>query len=40
MMIVGWIMFLILIAVNTAIYVGIDMAFDNNFWEEEEENEN
>jgi hypothetical protein len=33
MMIVGWIMFGILICVNTAIYVGIDMAFENNFWE-------
>jgi len=33
MIIVGWIMFGILIAVNTAIYIGIDMAFENNFWE-------
>ena len=33
MMIVGWLMFAILIAVNTAMYVGIDMAFENNFWE-------
>ena len=33
MMIAGWLMFVILIAVNTAMYVGIDMAFENNFWE-------
>ncbi len=33
MIIVGWLMFAILIAVNTAMYVGIDMAFENNFWE-------
>jgi hypothetical protein len=36
MMIVGWIMFGILIFVNSAMYVGIGMAFDNNFWEVEE----
>ena len=35
MMIAGWIMFGILICVNTAIYVGIDMAFENDFWREE-----
>ena len=29
-------MFLILIVVNTAIYVGIDMAFENDFWREDE----
>tara|TARA_Y100001951_G_C11240501_1_gene240181 strand:+ start:525 stop:626 length:102 start_codon:yes stop_codon:yes gene_type:complete len=33
MIIVGWLMFAILIVVNTAMYVGIDMAFENNFWE-------
>ena len=36
MMISGYVMFLILIAVNTAIYVGIDMAFENDFWREDE----
>ena len=36
MMITGWVMFLILIVVNTAIYVGIDMAFENDFWREDE----
>ena len=35
-MITGWVMFLILIVVNTAIYVGIDMAFENDFWREDE----
>ena len=35
-MIAGWVMFLILIVVNTAIYVGIDMAFENDFWREDE----
>ncbi len=33
MIIVGWLMFVILIVVNIAMYVGIDMAFENNFWE-------
>jgi hypothetical protein len=36
MMIAGWLMFAILIFVNSAMYVGIGMAFDNNFWEVEE----
>lgn len=31
---VGYIMFLILIVVNTAIYIGIDMGFENDFWRE------
>jgi hypothetical protein len=39
-MMMGWFLFVVLIFVNSAMYVGIGMAFDNNFWEEEEENEN
>ena len=31
---VGWFMFSVLIAVNTAIYIGIAMAFENDFWKE------
>ena len=32
----GWVMFGILIFVNSALYVGIGMAFDNDFWREDE----
>lgn len=32
--ITGWVLFGILIMVNTAIYVGIDLAFEKNFWRE------
>jgi hypothetical protein len=35
MMVIGWIFFGILICINTAVYVGIGMAFDNNFWEDD-----
>lgn len=35
-MISGWVMFLVLILVNTAIYVGIQVAFENDFWREDE----
>ena len=34
MLILGWVMFGILILVNTAIYVGIDVAFEKEFWNE------
>jgi len=36
MMITGWIMFGILFVVNSAIYIAIDMAFENDFWREDE----
>ena len=36
MMISGYVMFGILILVNSAIYIGIDMAFENDFWREDE----
>jgi hypothetical protein len=35
MMIAGWIMFAILVCINTAVYVSIDMAFENDFWRED-----
>tara|TARA_B100001105_G_scaffold149498_1_gene119915 strand:- start:389 stop:496 length:108 start_codon:yes stop_codon:yes gene_type:complete len=35
-MVMGWFLFAILIFVNSAIYIGINMAFDNDFWEEDD----
>jgi|TARA_B100001964_G_scaffold210985_1_gene245876 hypothetical protein len=32
MLISGWVLFGILILINTAIYVGIDVAFEKEFW--------
>lgn len=32
----GWVMFCVLVLVNTAIYVAIDMGFENDFWREDE----
>ena len=38
-MVMGWVMFAILIFVNSAMYVAIGMAFDNNFWPIEEDDD-
>lgn len=35
-MVMGWFLFVVLIFVNSAIYIGINMAFDNDFWEEDD----
>ena len=35
-MISGWVMFGILILVNSAIYIDIDIGFENDFWREDE----
>lgn len=35
-MISGWVMFGILILVNSAIYIAIDIGFENDFWREDE----
>ena len=32
----GWIMFGVLILVDTAIHVGIQVGFENDFWREDE----
>jgi len=32
-----WFLFIVLIFVNSAMYVGIGMAFDNDFWKIENE---
>ena len=36
-MMTGWVMFGILFFVNSAIYIGIGIGFDNNFWREDEQ---
>ena len=32
--VIGYIIFVMMIAVNTAVYIGIDVGFENNWWKE------
>ena len=36
-MVIGWFLFVVLIFVNSAMYVGIGIAFDNDFWREDDQ---
>ena len=29
---IGYIIFVVLIAINTAVYIGIDLGFEKNWW--------
>jgi len=30
--VIGYIMFVMMIAINIAVYIGIDLGFENNWW--------